>query len=74
MPSKRHAKPERATCDTGKIAAAWGAVTVANIALSHTWKRHIKNRFLKRIWPAALLGFAGSHANAAAHNFSLPED
>ena len=56
------------TQDTGKIAAAWGGITVANIVIAHEWKKHVKNRFLRDLWSAGMVYQGAQHIDAAVSN------
>lgn len=56
------------TRDSGRIAAAWGGITVANIVIAHEWKKHVKNRFLRDLWSAGMVYQGAEHIDAAVGN------
>jgi hypothetical protein len=59
------------TRDAGRIAAAWGGVTIANIVIAHEWKKHVKNRFLRDLWSAGIVYQSAEHIDAAVGNLKL---
>jgi len=59
------------TRDTGKLALAWGAVTVVNIVVAHEWKKHVHNRVLRDLWSVGMLYQAGNHIDATVDNSGI---
>jgi hypothetical protein len=61
------------TRDAGRIAAAWGGVTIANIVIAHEWKKHVKNRFLRDLWSTGMVYQSAEHIDAVVRNSRLGE-
>lgn len=56
----------------GRIAGEWGAVTFANIVISHVWRAHVHNRFLNGLWAGGMAYQTEEHIAQVPQNMSWP--